>query len=124
PWTVLRATQFHGFLVDTFFQPQKGLPFLMVPRGTVQPIAVEAVAARLADLAGGSPQGRVEDLGGPEILSFDEAARAYLASVERTPRTVRLPAVGKLARSIADGGLTCPDHAEPGQTFGEFLTQR
>jgi uncharacterized protein YbjT (DUF2867 family) len=121
PWTVLRATQFHGFLIDMFFKPQKIYPFLMVPRGTVQPIAVEDVAERLAELAMGEPQGRVDDLGGPEVLTFDDAARAYLSAVGRTPRTVRVPVLGKLARSIADGSLTCPDHVHPGQTFREFL---
>jgi len=104
-----------------FFKPQKIYPFLMVPRGTVQPIAVEDVAERLAELATGEPQGRVGDLCGPEVLTFDDAARAYMAAVGRKPRTVRLPVLGKLARSLADGGLTCPEHAHPGQTFREFL---
>lgn len=123
PWTILRATQFHGFLIDMFFKPQKIYPFLMVPRGTVQPIAVEDVAERLSALAVGAPQGRVDDLGGPDVLTFDEAARAYMAAVGRKPRTVRVPVLGKLVRSIADGGLTCPEHVHPGQTFGEFLAR-
>ena len=124
PWTILRATQFHGFLVDMFFKSQGRIyPFLMVPRGTVQPIAVEAVAERLTALAVGAPQGRVDDLGGPDVLTFDEAARAYMSAVGRKPRTVRVPVLGKLARSIADGGLTCREHAHPGQTFGEFLAR-
>lgn len=123
PWTILRATQFHGFLIDMFFKPQKIYPFLMVPRGTVQPIAVEDVAERLSALAVGAPQGRVDDLGGPDVLTFDEAARAYMAAVGRKPRTVRVPVLGKLVRSIADGGLTCPEHVHAGQTFGEFLAR-
>jgi uncharacterized protein YbjT (DUF2867 family) len=122
-WTILRATQFHGFLIDMFFKPQRIYPFLMVPRGTVQPIAVEDVAERLAGLAVGAPNGRVDDLGGPEVLTFDEAARAYLSAAGRKPRTVHVPVVGKLARSIAEGGLTCPDHAHPGLTFREFLNR-
>jgi len=121
PWTILRATQFHGFLIDMFFKPQKMLPVLMVPRGTVQPIAVEDVAGRLAELSVGTPAGRATDLGGPEVLTFDEAARAYLSAVGRKPRTACVPVLGKLARAIADGGLTCPDHAFAGRTFEEFL---
>jgi uncharacterized protein YbjT (DUF2867 family) len=125
--TILRATQFHGFLIDLLFKPQKIFPFVMVPRGTVQPIAVETVAERLAALSTGEPHGRVDDLGGPEVLTFDEAARAYMASVGRTPRTVRLPVMGKLARSIADGALTCPGGARPGAlggpTFREYVAR-
>ena len=121
PWTTLRATQFHNLLVDLYFGAQKSLPFVMVPRGTVQPIAVEVVADRLAELAVGSPAGRVEDLGGPEVLAFADAARAYRSSLGKKPRALSLPVVGKLARSIADGSLTCPEQAHPGQTFEEFL---
>lgn len=123
PWTILRATQFHNLLVDMLFKPQK-VPFLFVPRGTVQPIAVEVVADRLAELATGSPQGRVDDLGGPEVLDFAGAGRAYLESVGRKPRIVRLPALGKVAGSIAAGHLTCPDHRSGGQTFREFLAEK
>jgi uncharacterized protein YbjT (DUF2867 family) len=124
PWTTLRATQFHNLLVDLYFGSQRAYPFLFVPRGTVQPVAVEVVADRLAELASGSPRGRVGDLGGPEVLDFAGAAQAYLESVGRKPRTVHLPALGKLARAIAAGHLTCPDHRSGGQTFREFLAEK
>jgi hypothetical protein len=97
-------------------------PTTVITKGG-QPIAVGDVAERLAGLAVGAPIGRVDDLGGPEVLTFDEAARAYLSSAGRKPRTVHVPVVGKLARSIAEGGLTCPDHAHPGLTFRKFLNR-
>jgi uncharacterized protein YbjT (DUF2867 family) len=123
PWTTLRVTQFHNLLVDMYFGAQKALPFLFVPKGTVQPISVEIVADRLAELALGPPQDRVADIGGPEVLAFQDAGRSYLESVGRKPRTVRLPVIGKLAGSIAAGALTCPNDALPGETFQEFLTK-
>lgn len=121
PWTILRATQFHNLLVDRLFGPQARLPFLVVPPGTVQPVAVEDVARSLADLATGDPQGRVDDLGGPEVLTFTEAARLYREARGQRAKTVSFPTIGAMAKSLAAGGLTCPDHRSTGQTFGEFV---
>ncbi|MYS18774.1 Uncharacterized conserved protein YbjT, contains NAD(P)-binding and DUF2867 domains, partial [Streptomyces sp. DvalAA-14] len=63
PWTVLRAAQFHDF-ADQALALVPG-PVALVPRMRSQPVAVEEVAALLADLAVGQPQGRVPEIAGP-----------------------------------------------------------
>src|SRR5690606_34833311 len=65
PWTILRTTQFHEFAGQILRRAGVG-PFRIAPTRTpVQPIAVEEVAACLASLATGTPQGRGRDLAGP-----------------------------------------------------------
>lgn len=64
PFTILRATQFHSFPSEMIAMTG-GHFFVNLP---VQPIGVEDVATRLADIALAPPAGRVADIGGPEIL--------------------------------------------------------
>lgn len=124
PWTVLRATQFHP-LVFALLSTLARAPVLPVPHGVrVQPIHVPEVAAALADLATGPPQGRVPDLGGPEVRDVAEYARAVLRATGRRRRLlpVRLP--GKVFRGYRDGLHLAPDRAVGRVTFEQYLRQR
>ncbi|MEV7729524.1 NAD(P)H-binding protein [Streptomyces sp. NPDC087917] len=122
--TVLRTTQFHDLVAQALATLAK-LPVMPLPAGVGgQPIAVEEVADRLAELAAGPPAGRVPDMGGPEVLGFDEAARAYLASTGRRRRIVRLPLPGKTYAAFKRGGHLTPTHAVGHGTFAEFLAKR
>lgn len=123
PYTILRATQFHEFLVSFLDAMSRG-PVVLVPTGTsFQPVAAAEVAAGLAGLALGAPAGRVADLGGPEVLSARELAGAYLRITGRRRLTlpVRLP--GEAGRGFREGLHLA---AEPGgaRTWSEFLTER
>jgi uncharacterized protein YbjT (DUF2867 family) len=77
PWTVLRATQFHD-LLTTLFGVLGRSPVLPVLAGaSFQPVDVRDVAERLADLVTGAPTGRAPDLGGPQVRSMADLARAW-----------------------------------------------
>lgn len=121
PWTILRATQFHE-LALTLVKGMCRTPVALAPRRvSCQPVSVVEVAARLADLAGEPPAGRVPELGGPEIKSFAELCRMYLASVGRRQRVLTVPVPGKLGRGLRAGDGLTPDHGDGIVTFGEFL---
>ncbi|GHH92501.1 SDR family oxidoreductase [Streptomyces capillispiralis] len=123
-WTVLRATQFHDLLL-TFFDGLARLPVLPLPaRVKDQPVEVTEVARRLADLARGGPAGRVDDLGGPEVRTFDSLARAYLKATGRRRAVVKVPLRGAAYRAFRDGGHLAPERAVGVTTFDEFLAQR
>jgi uncharacterized protein YbjT (DUF2867 family) len=120
PHTILRTTQFHGFVAMFFAFMAKG-PLLLVPSGTSgQPVAVEEVAARLAALALDKPAGRVPDLGGPEVLDVRSMARSYLRAVgKRRPiLPIRLP--GKAAAAFREGKHLAAT-TTPGQTWAQYL---
>ena len=123
PHTILRATQFHQF-VDMIFRSQRFSPILFAPAFSFQPIAVSEVAARLVELAGLDPSGRVADIGGPQQRTARKLAEAWKhASGGRRPIwTVRLP--GRTVAGYAAGHHLVPGHAYGTGTFDEYLAAR
>ncbi len=124
PWTNLRATQFHE-LVLVAGRALGKLPVVPAPSGwRAQPIAADEVAARLVELTLGDPQGRVPDVGGPEVHTFRAMIRDYLDAVgsRRPTMPVRVP--GGASRAYAAGANLAPDRAVGKQTWAQFLADR
>jgi len=119
PFSVFRTTQFHPFVVSTFFAPQKRLPVLFTPRLSIQPIDTLVVSEVLADLALGEPQGRVADLGGPEVLTGVELARAFTAKP-----VIPFSLFGRTWASYRAGHHLVPANRAGGRTFAEYLAAR
>lgn len=123
-WTVLRTTQFHDLLL-TLFQTLSKPPVMLLPAGVRdQPITAAEVADRLAELAADAPAGRVADMGGPEVRTIPELARAYLAATGRRRPIVNVPLAGKAYRGFRTGGHLTPERAVGKGTFEEYLTER
>jgi uncharacterized protein YbjT (DUF2867 family) len=124
PHTILRATQFHDLVLGAI-RFLDSSPAMVIPRGLVgQPIDAGEVAERLVELALLEPAGRVPDVGGPEILTLADAARAYLAITGRWRRTFEVPLPGKTVRAIRDGALTCPENRYGRLRWEDFLRER
>jgi uncharacterized protein YbjT (DUF2867 family) len=78
PWTTLRATQFHDLTLTTVRGMAK-MPVVPVPSGfCFQPVDTGEVAARLVELALGTPAGLVPDLAGPRVYEMADLLRSYL----------------------------------------------
>ncbi|MET8982377.1 NAD(P)H-binding protein [Streptomyces sp. NPDC004539] len=123
-WTTLRATQFHDLVAQVLGALSKS-PVMPVPSGVSdQPIEVAEVAVRLAELATGEPQGRVPDMGGPEIRTFDSLARSYLRSRGKRRLVVRVPLWGAAYRAFRAGAHLTPEHGVGKGTFEEYLSER
>jgi uncharacterized protein YbjT (DUF2867 family) len=123
-WTVLRTTQFHDLLIQLFGVLSKP-PVMMLPAGVRdQPVEVTEVAGRLAELALGAPAGRVDDMGGPEVRSFESLARAYLAAAGRRRAVVNVPLAGQAYRAFRAGGHLTAERAVGKGTFEEYLAAR
>lgn len=122
PYTILRATQFHELLV-ALFSVQRRLPTLLTPGFALQPIAATEVAARLRVLCAGSPAGRVDDIGGPEVLFGQTLAQQWLdaSGDRRRVRPVRVP--GATFAAYVAGHNLVPGPAYGEQTFREHLTE-
>ncbi|MET0693431.1 MAG: NAD(P)H-binding protein [Propionibacteriaceae bacterium] len=123
PHTVLRATQFHDLLA-TMFATLSRSPVMPLPSAPFQPIDVRDVADRLVALVAAGPQGRVDDLGGPEVRDVTELARAWLAAHHRSRVVLPLRLPGKLARAYRNGWHCTPQHAEGVITFDDYLQAR
>ena len=123
PVTIQRATQFHSF-VDGVYRAQRFSPIVVGPAARVQPIAVEEVAERLAELALGGPQGRVDDIGGPEVLTNRETYSLWKAATggHRPGISVRVP--GKIFAAY-DAGKNLAQGTPFGRgTFAGYLAER
>lgn len=122
PWTTLRATQFHN-LIFTVAGMLAKLPIGVVPAGfRFQPVAVAEVAERLVELALGAPQGLVDEMGGPQMLTTRELLESFVAATGRRPRPIiSIPIPGQGARAAREGANLCPDQATGRQTWAEFL---
>lgn len=126
PYTILRATQFHT-LPDAVFNVLTKVPGVVaVPKGLRdQPVDVTEVAVRLAELAlAAGPAGRVDDMGGPEVLTVEQMLADYLeARGLRRPVRVPLPLPGKAGRGFRAGHHLAPGHAVGKRTWRQFLAE-
>lgn len=124
PWTTLRATQFHDLLLMTARQMAR-LPVIPVPAGfRFQPVDAGEVAARLVELALGTPAGLVPEMAGPRVYGMAELIRGYLRArrKHRPIVPVRLP--GKAAGAFRAGANLAPDRAVGRLTWERFLAER
>ncbi len=124
PWTTLRAAQFHDALMKVAQQMTK-LPVIPVPAGfRFQPVDAAEVAARLVELALGTPAGLAPDIAGPQVYTVADLLRGYLRArrKHRLMVPVRLP--GKAARAFRAGANLAPDRAVGHRTWEDFLADR
>ncbi|PZQ88320.1 MAG: epimerase [Leifsonia xyli] len=123
PHTIVRVTQFHGF-VSEFLDAQRRLPVTIVVPATVQTIHMPEVAARLVELAEAGPQGRVADVGGPELLTLREHAVQWQRAhgIRRPIWTLPLP--GAFARAVREGHLTSGLPGAGRVTFRAYLAEQ
>jgi uncharacterized protein YbjT (DUF2867 family) len=124
PWTTLRATQFHDLTLLTVRQLAR-LPVLPVPAGfRFQPVDAGEVAARLVELALGTPAGLVPDLGGPRVYEMAELVRGYLRASGKHRPIVPVWLPGRAARAFRAGANLAPDRAVGRRTWEDFLAAR
>jgi len=125
PWTTLRTTQFHDFVLMFLLLLTKP-PVVPLPRGfRAQPVDVAEVADRMATLALGEPAGRVPDLGGPRVESMDELTRWFLRLRGQRKLVLPVPVPGRIAADFRAGGhLLGPDGVTGGRDFAEYVRDR
>lgn len=105
PWSIVRATQFHEYVV-AMLDTARRWPVLPVPRVPVQTVASAEVAQVVADVAEGPPRlGRVL-MAGPEISRTRKLVLAWLSSTGRHALLLPLPLPGRLGRALRSGALT------------------
>src|SRR5579863_2508958 len=123
-WTILRTTQFHDFVLQLIRSfDADTLPVVSVPDGVrFQSIDVGEVAGRLVALVEEGFAGYAPEMGGPQILTFEEMVEAYLRvrGSKATVRSELLP--GELLDGFRSGNNLTPDHGVGVVTWEAFLT--
>lgn len=122
PWTVLRAAQFHDFVMRTVGMLAK-MPVVPVPSGLrFEPVDADEVAAELIRLTLGAPRGRVPDLAGPQVLTVEEILDPLIrAKARHRPRFgCRIP--GRTGRAYRAGDNLANASARRGyRTWAQFV---
>ena len=124
PWTVLRAAQLHEFVLP-MVRGLARLPLLLTPGGLrFEPVHVEEVAARLTEVALGSPAGRVADMTGPEVLDIRQLTNTYGEVMgARARRVVPVHIPGAVGRAYRAGENLAGEDKQQGQrTWQQFLS--
>jgi uncharacterized protein YbjT (DUF2867 family) len=124
PWTILRATQFHEFVLQAYDLATVG-PLHVGLRMRTQPVAAREVAGKLLLLATDGPTRAVSEFAGPREESLVEMIRSY-ARVRGSKAWIPAVALpGAFGRAQRDGSLLPGPDAEHGvQTFAEWLRER
>ena len=123
PFTILRATQFHGFIA-MLITLQRRFPVILAVDVPDQPIAVEEVAQRLVELVAAGASGHVADIGGPEQLRLRDAIATWQAAAGTRKPVWVLHFFGKTIRAFKDGKHMT---AMPGfgrETFREYAARK
>jgi uncharacterized protein YbjT (DUF2867 family) len=120
PHSILRATQFHQFVEAIFRRPRLS-PLILAPAFSFQPISTDEVAARLVELVGSEPAGRVADIGGPERRTARDLAEAWKRATgsRRAIWSIRIP--GRTFAGYAAGHNLVPGAPYGTTTFEDYL---
>lgn len=98
---IVRSTQWFEFARQNVERMRFG-PVALVPAMRIQPVALDAVAAVVADVALGARTGPVVEVAGPEVMTLWEMTRGLDGPGAR-PVPLRIP--GRLGRAFAGGAL-------------------
>jgi len=121
PWSILRATQFHEFVVAQFERLRRWPDVVPVPLGwRVQPVATEEVARHLAAMVPLLPSYAVEDYAGPAVHTAVDLARRWRAA-RGGARVLPFPLPGRASREIRGGSLVAPAAARGRMGFDAWL---
>lgn len=124
PFTVLRAAQFHDFVWGMLGGLVKS-PIVPVLGARFEPVAVEEVAGRLAELVDGEPAGRVADIAGPEVLEASTILHGIARARGVRRGYVPMPLPGSVGRAYREGAnLAGPGVQRGTGTWEEYLQQR
>jgi uncharacterized protein YbjT (DUF2867 family) len=113
PYTILRATQFFEFLPQIAEAGAEG-DSVRLSTGLMQLVAVDDVAATVAELATGTAVGGRVELGGPEALGIDAWARRLFAASGDERTIVTDPHARYYGAELHGGELTPGDGARIG----------
>jgi uncharacterized protein YbjT (DUF2867 family) len=104
PYSIVRATQFAEFAEAITASMTVGEE-VRVPDALIQPIAAEDLAAEVARVAEGEPLRRIENIGGPQKISFEQMAREVLARKGEVKTVVVDPQAGYFGTPLSMNSL-------------------
>lgn len=124
PSTIVRATQFHSFIAETLGYVAR-LPVWPLPtKMKIQPIDVGEVADQIVEYTATGPSGRTDPIGGPEIKTLGEIARAYRKARGKRRPIIRLPLPSDIVAAFQEGHATCPAYTQGTISWESWLADQ
>ena len=107
PYSIVRATQFAEF-ADAITASLTVGDEVRVPDALIQPIAAKELADEVARVAEGSPLGGIENIGGPEKISFEQLASEALVRQGEAKTVIVDPHAEYFGTPLATNSLVIP----------------
>ncbi|MTI21899.1 NAD-dependent epimerase/dehydratase family protein [Fulvivirga sp. RKSG066] len=111
PYSIIRATQFHDFIYHWLIKPiDTGLENnLQIPSDLYfQSIDKNDVARKVLELTTLGPINKTINIGGPEVLKFEQMAEAYLFLLKRQNKIEFVPPISEMHRLFTTKINLCP----------------
>jgi uncharacterized protein YbjT (DUF2867 family) len=124
PFTILRATQFHDFVLYRMIKSFETDGVLTIPQGLkFQSVDITEVAAKVKELTLTTPTNDVITFAGPQIQTIEEMAATYL-NISGHPGPLKTEKMeGERFDMLRSGINLCPDKAFGKITWNVFLTK-
>lgn len=107
PYSIVRATQFAEF-TDAITASLTVDDEVRVPDALIQPIATKKLADEVARVAEGEPLGGIDNIGGPEKISFEQMAREALTRQGEAKTVVVDPKARYFGTPLSTNSLVTP----------------
>jgi uncharacterized protein YbjT (DUF2867 family) len=107
PYSIVRATQFAEF-TDAITASLTVGGEVRVPDALIQPIATKDLSDEVARVAEGEPLSGIENIGGPEKISFEQMARDSLARQGAAKTVVVDPQARYFGTPLSANSLVTP----------------
>jgi uncharacterized protein YbjT (DUF2867 family) len=107
PYTIVRATQFVEF-TDAITAALTVGDEVRVPDALIQPISTRALAEEIARVAEAQPFNGIDNVGGPDKITFEQMARDVLAKQGDSKTVVVDPDATYFGTPLATNSLVVP----------------
>jgi uncharacterized protein YbjT (DUF2867 family) len=107
PYTIVRATQFVEF-TDAITASLTVGDEVRVPDALIQPISTPALADEIARVAEAQPSDGIDNVGGPDKITFEQMARDVLAKQGDSKTVVVDPDATYFGTPLATNSLVVP----------------
>jgi uncharacterized protein YbjT (DUF2867 family) len=125
PYTIVRATQFHNFVINQIKALRIENTEVFIPAGLkFQPISIDDVARQLISSAEKKATNEIINRGGPEILTFEKLVQDYFDSLHKPHRFASILPSNTREQMFTSGINLVPDFATGKITWQHFLRSR
>jgi uncharacterized protein YbjT (DUF2867 family) len=123
PYSIVRATQFHSFVESLLLSKPLVNRYIIPGNMKFQSVDVDEFANHLTSLIDLEPQGKIDDFGGPQIMTLREMAEQKIKINNEKNKVFSFSLPGKLYGAFLEGKNTNTD--QRGKiTFEDYLIRK